>query len=194
MRNFLLNILHPFIRLVGLNHLPYTKKRINEADVRTILSMIEEGDILLGTRFGEYSNLLIPGDYKHGAIYSPHESNLPMVEAVDPEVRDIGIYDFLMSRDRVALVRPKLPKEKREFAARMARTVIGLKYDYDFKIPRGKNKKNEKMYCFELVYWCYLAAVGENWDFTLRDVMGVPTVKGDDFIKASKHFEVLYEV
>ena len=114
-----------------------------------------------------------------------------LIEAVDPKVREINPIDFFMRKDYIAVVRPVgIPSGMCLAAARYAETLLGKPYDYQFDMP--VDKPNEAFYCAELPYWAYLNAAGREFKFELREILGVRTIKPEDYWLASKHFSHIW--
>lgn len=142
------------------------------------------GDIILSRAQGSATNVLIPGYFKHAALYL---GNSQIIEAIDPCVRSISLWYFVADKSEIAVVRPKGDLDYRG-ALQEALKLEGVPYDYEFIIKHD----NKMMYCGEYCYWPYLVA-NPDWDFTLRMVWGEPTAVPDDFYRAKKHFELVGE-
>jgi uncharacterized protein YycO len=105
-------------------------------------------------------------------------------------VREIGIYDFLMGKEKALCLRAEESSpDQRAKAADTAKSFVGLPYDDDLLIPT-KGRANKKFYCSELAYWVHKTA-NPDLPFDLRTVWGVPTIIPDDFIDAPCWQEVL---
>lgn len=184
-RKFLLLRLVPITKWIGKTHLPYTKKLLHAAQYHYINEILKPGMILLTRTDGEASNLLIPGKYKHCAIsINPRF----IVEAVGRGVIMTDLIDFILSKDHIAILKPKFCSDlAMESAARWAADQIGKPYDYEFQSSYAA------FYCCELSYAAYQTALGGQNPWRLREFWGEPTVTPDDFILADKKWEVVLE-
>jgi len=184
-REVMFKVLKPITQAIGSFHLPGTKRKMTQKDVYKVLNVVRVGDVLLSRKDWELSNLFIQGRFKHAAICI---SGGRLIEAVDPVVREIGFFDFVMKADKVIICRP-LGFEQFELddAKVFAKKNIGNKYDYYFI------DGNEDNYCSELVYEA-LKAGKPDWGFVRRLVMGKATVLPDDFRLAEKYFKKVLEL
>lgn len=181
-RRGILHAAYPLVRAAGKAHAPWTHKKLHAVDVDEAFACMKPGDTIVTYTYGEFTNLVIPGRWKHVAMYVGEGM---VVEAKDPCVRISDIYDFLMTKDYACAVRPDVPSDYLQQAVVIASGLIGKPYDYFFELYR--DRPNPAFYCAELPYWCYAEAMPE-FPFTLREVMGVATVKPDDYFKADKLF------
>jgi uncharacterized protein YycO len=153
--------------------------------VSPIKSKLQAGDVVLTKTSGEFSNLIIPGQYKHAGMYV---GDGKIVESIGSGVREISLEEFLTTKDYAGVFRPIFADGYHmALAAQWAKSQVGKPYDYEF------SSENESFYCFELSYSAYREAMGDNSKWELRSFLGLKTVVADDFIKAkSKWREVLY--
>ena len=185
-RQKLLDAFMPVTRAAGKVSLP--KRNIGSKEYRDIKVRLAPGMVFLTRTDWCLTNSMIPGAYKHGAIYL---GDSVVIEALGTGVSKTDLIDFLLTKDRVRVMTPKFadPVEMADAAA-FAETLVGRPYDYQF---RGGN---EAFYCFEVIYAAYrearikrqerdgLGTPVVDWD--LRDYMGEPTVVGDDFLRAKE--------
>lgn len=186
-RRIILRVAYPVLKRIGKWHSPWTHKLIVSRDVDYARRMMKPGDIFLTRAYGEATNLCIPGHWKHAALVI---NEVTIIEACDPVVRLNGIYDFMMSKDQICLIRPRLPEATRGQAAGYAMTLVGKPYDYYFEI--NHRTPNESFYCAELPYWCYVRTI-PSFRFVLKKTLGVLTVKPDDYYLATKFFDVIWK-
>lgn len=193
-RHRILKIAYPLIQWANDVHLPFTRKKLSEKHLRQIKGVIQPGDLILTAQRGELTNILIGGRYKHVGVYSPCIKKghwRCVIEAIDPVVVEKGLCDFILKKDRVCIVRPKMSLDLRHEAAKKARQCIGSYYDYEFHIPTN-DEVNKAFYCSELAYWVY-KQVNPNWGFCLNEILGVPTIKPDEYYSAREFFDIIYE-
>lgn len=185
LRHMFLLFALPFNRAVGHWHLPCTHKRITYANVQIILRVLAPGCVLLSYTRGEATNWLIPGKYKHGAIYVGEGL---IVEAVGGGVRCANLIDFCMTKDRIIVLKPKFATlAQMAAAANWALSQRGKPYDYEF------SSDNDQFYCLEITYAAYREVLAASpWE--LRETWGVPTVMPDDFLRATDKWERLLEL
>ena len=160
------------------------------ADRFKAVTILEPGDVILAMIRGELSNLFIPGDWKHAAIFYGFldEDRPTIIEAIGQGVIEKDLMSFMFRKDRVAIFRPRFASVRQKLAAcAQARACVGRPYDYEF---RGDNRA---YYCAELVVSAYAEAMGgecpmEPWD---RD--GNLTVLPQDIAKAVDKWDKIWE-
>lgn len=113
-----------------------------------ILNMACEGDILLSYESQRLTSSFIKGYYKHAAIIS---SKMTVIEAVGSGVREVEVIEWLLDKDSVALLRPIYDSNIiNKQAAATSLYYKGFSYDYSFSLV------DERVYCSELIYLCYI--------------------------------------
>lgn len=183
MRKHLLKWSMPVMKRIGMMHLPYTKKKIKARHYRDFIEVLMPGMVLTATTYGEASNLLIPGEMKHGAIYV---GDGMVVEALGHGVVETDLIDFMLSKDHIKLYTPQFCEpEQGVLAAQWARSQIGTPYDYEFQ------SNNKALYCFELTFAAYQEALEGKSPWVLYETMGEPTVVGDDFERAANKWKLI---
>lgn len=189
LRQGFLKAIYPFLKFIGDLHLPYTRKKITADDVEHILTKLKVGDVLCSTAYGEISNIFIGGKHKHASVYI---GNGRVVEAVGKGVRELNIYQALMTRDVLSICRSKeATPEQLAKIPDLARSLKGIPYDYDFYVPEPRSEQpNEKFYCAEMVWYVH-RKVNPDTKFKLREVWGVQTIIPDDFTYAKKYWDVV---
>lgn len=146
--------------------------------------MARPGDVLLSRTKGELTTLVIPGFWKHAAIYV---GNGKVVEAVSPFVKKSELSDFVYKTDYVSLLRVRdIKKTLGNRIAKRARDHIGKKYDFDLDI-----QNQDKVFCSEVavdsinyVMGAYLKA---------RTVFGQKTITPDDLYNSREQLDLLFE-
>jgi len=142
------------------------------------------GDAIVTRTRWAPTNLLIPGHYKHAAMYV---GDGDVVEAVYPVVRVAQLDAMLGRADDYAVLRPRaLGAEQERNAASVICAYVRAPYDFAFE-PGAR-----ALYCSEAVWMAYRAA-SPDWTFEARERMGVLTVTPNDFYEARDHFSVVYE-
>lgn len=142
-----------------LQKLSRQETKITESQVKSIVSLIKEGDIVLSFEYGRLTSILIKGFYNHAAIVT---SKVTIMEAVGDQyingkniggVREIELEEWLYKKDYVAVIRPIYDTDiPNKIAAATSFYFKGKDYDYQFRID------NDSVYCSELVYLCYSTA------------------------------------
>jgi uncharacterized protein YycO len=174
-----MNIIKGLIKLLGKIKSPWSEKYVCSEDHDEISLKIAPGDTLLSTTFGQFSNIFIPGPFKHAAIYLGDEL---VIEAVGTGVRVISLADFVFKKDRVAVLRPNFMSAfLAEAAAQYLSNFAGVEYDYLF------TPGVERFYCSELVQFGYEHIMGEDIAFTKRN----NTVLPSDFFYAKEKFVLI---
>jgi uncharacterized protein YycO len=190
MKNYLQRLLIKFVSkasfIIGELHLPFNRKLITGDDYRSLMAVIQEGDILLSLTHGELAVIFIPGHFAHVAIY---KYDRKVIEAVTHGVHITDIFDFFLNKDQIVVLRPKFasPEEIKKVIT-YCEAQIGKPYNFDLKF----SELDEKHYCCELIYKGYNKAV-LNSPFKLRNTLGIDTVVPDDFLNANKKWAVIWE-
>ena len=186
-RRTLLKIIARCSKFIAIWNVPYLNKIITSKDYRAIQELLVPGQTILSAKFGELSNLFIPGDFGHAAIV---KDNCTIIEATTIGVIETDLIDFVMTKDRIVLLKPKFANEiEMAQAVIMAQTQLGKPYDYSLEFSESNT---EQFYCSELVYYSYLNACKFS-PFTLRCVIGLMSVTPSDFLLATDKFEVVWE-
>ena len=129
---------------------------VKAADIRKAMNIARRGDVFVRRYRNYLDGYFIPGRFSHSGIYI--ECGI-MIHAMGDGVQKIDILDFLRC-DGFAILRP-VAKEGRDLAALtdkaagIAKSYLGNKYDYDFKVEEPAAKPSEPVYCHELVRKCY---------------------------------------
>ena len=151
MRSWLLKFLLPILKLVGKIHAPYAKKLIKAHHYHYAKRYLKPGYVLLSRTYGELTNLVIPGELKHGAIFCGKNR---ITEALGVGVVINDLADFMFSKDEIVILRPLFCDDQDAVnAAQYALLQKGKPYDYEFK------SSNQAFYCFELTYAAYREAL-----------------------------------
>lgn len=120
-----------------------------------ILSCLRPGDIVCRGYKAYADSWFIPGKYSHSGIYI---GDGKMIHAIAEGVGEVHVLSFLQC-DRAVVLRlhPEFKHKggREELIGKVietARSLIGTKYDFDFRTD------NEYLYCHELTATCYNAA------------------------------------
>jgi uncharacterized protein YycO len=190
LRRVLLEISTPVTKALGYLHAPWSRKEIGAATVRFIENPLKgiPGAILLSRTNGEFSNVLNPSWWTHGAIYIGYVNGVPsVIEAIGEGVVMRDLIDFCMTKDHICMLTPTFCDEGYMHAAcRAAEELTGASYDTKFELG-GK-----AFYCFEVQWYSYKVALGNDTNWNKRDVLGNPTVLGDDYLRAKGKWNVIY--
>ncbi|MEM3562926.1 MAG: YiiX/YebB-like N1pC/P60 family cysteine hydrolase [Candidatus Jordarchaeaceae archaeon] len=133
------------------------------------LSKLQVGDIIVtaggeiyGSRLlGGIVHTLIPGKWKHSAIYI---GNGKIVEATEYGVI-VSPVTKMLEWDEAAIYRVRTTDTVRQKAAQWALTKVGLPYDYIWLTYfGGKQVEGDAYYCSELCWAAYKAAGGPDID------------------------------
>lgn len=183
----MLKVLYYPIVWVGKVHLP--RRRVKAKHYYQLMKVIRPGDALLSKRRWELTNLVIPGEWTHAALYVGNILGVPtVIEAVGSGVRASPLVQFMLGKDKMLCRSPVFASVDEKWAAcRHAEYFIGRKYDYSLR------SNNKALYCSELVWYAYFLGMGDS-PFVRKMVMGVPTVSPDDIANANKKFRTVYEV
>lgn len=183
MRKILLKLSAWISPHLGKVHLPFTRKLITSKDYRECKSVMKNGMILVTNTRGELTSAIIPGFFSHvGQLISVND----VIEATGSGVRKTDLIDFLLSRDYAVLLKPKwLSESQMEEAARIAESLEGTGYDYEFSAD------STQFYCSELAVYSY-KQVDPNSPLELRNRMGQMTFIPEDFWRAADKFDIVW--
>ncbi len=136
-----------------------------------------EGDLILTKTKGWLSNLFL-GKWTHAAILIDEDA---VIEAVtDGGVKETPLIQFIMGKDHICVMRPKLRYNK-DTMIEQARRYKGLDYDWTFS-------DGNKIYCSEL----YRLSLGKpKWLPTIRR-FGSNTLAPTD-LRKNENLKVLLE-
>jgi uncharacterized protein YycO len=110
--------------------------------VQHILSVIEEGDILLRGYDDYLDGKFIPSKFSHAGFYY---GNNTVIHSIAEGAKIEHLIDFCRC-DRIAVLRVlNRTKKDIQLAKDKAVAYLGTKYDFEFRL------KNNKLYCSELV-------------------------------------------
>lgn len=171
MRNFLVNLkinillfLGPILRLLPL--IGRSETLMDSKTVKSLVSQISPGDILLSHEKQRLTSIFIKGFYDHAVIVSNRGT---VIEAVGDNivdgvnlggVREVDLIEWLYKKDYVAVVRTNLDPFIVARSSENSLQYIGYGYDYTF------SHKNLLIYCSELVYLCYV----KEWPNFLKEI------------------------
>jgi uncharacterized protein YycO len=185
-RRAILEVTRPFLRLLGKAHVPPHYRSISKYEADAVINVIKRGDVLLSHRKRETTNFLIPGYWKHAAMYAGQGR---VIEAIGKGVIETSIEEFCMTKDSVAVLRSKFSGvDVATLAVKYARDLRGLPYDYLVEHDHSR-AVNIAFYCSEVIWWSYDQAclkIGLTSPFEPRMTMGVPTITPQDFENATK--------
>lgn len=188
LRRTILRTTYPLTRYLGDVHAPWSRRKLTSEDYHEVRTLLRSGDVILLTKKGEFSNLLIPGYWGHAAMYCGIQGSAAyVVEAIGKGVVKTDLIDTVLSRDALMICRPKYatPAQSNK-ASEWAKDQIGKDYDLFF------NPNNDAFYCSELIWLAYQNTMGET-PFTLRKTLGVDTVIPQDIANATTKWEVIYD-
>ena len=185
-RRVILQAVSPAVTLIGHLKIP-VKSLMTVADYESLRAThILPGTVLVCRKRLHASNLIIPGEWKHVAIYigGPLEE---VVEAVYPKVRRIPLKEWVLKQDYIMALSPKFARTAQmQRVADLSVTLVGKRYD--LLVSYSPNPRvNRAFYCSEIPWWCYdriLKEDGQESSFTPRETMGVPTVVPQDYPNA----------
>jgi uncharacterized protein YycO len=183
-RAWVLTVFKPLVVGMGKTHMPWSHKRIKNAEVKALKKLCRPGDVIVTRTEGELSDLVIPGYFKHAALVLDQDT---VIEATGRGVHASDIVDFLMSKDEIALLRPLFATaDESDLAAGFARMLVGRPYDYQL------DPANEAYYCSEVILVAYDKATAGRSPIKLTDKLGVGVVEPESLYRDTKNFQVLF--
>lgn len=152
--------------------------RLNGEEVRKVLDCIEEGDILLRSFVGYLSGMCTGGDWGHAALYVGSNN---VIHALGDGIVVEDILTFCRT-DSLAILRTNVDKSVKLKATGIARSLIGMPYDYDFL------SSNKKYYCSEVISVCYEGIFYDDYETYMKRLVITP-----NGIYGSKRVSLIYE-
>lgn len=177
LRRKLLEALTPLARLMASSDADLMR------NYEEISQLIQPGDVIVTRTKWRPTNALIPGFYNHAVFYVGGDR---VVHALD-RVELVSLPILLSHVDDYAIMRPSsFTPEELEKACNIAKTFVGLPYDYNFE------PTPDALYCSELVT-VVLQQSKKDWPFEWRKRLGVLTVIPQDFRDAKVFFDKILE-
>jgi len=179
-RRLLMNIAIPAGKLIAKISRPECET--TTAQFLDLKQRLEDGDLLVSYVGWELSNYFIPGTFKHVGVY--HQGWV--YESTTHGTRRVTLEEFFFKKDKIGLVRPlkKYAKCELDRGVHFMIENLGEPYDYGFGLAGSS-----AWYCSKFVRAFFIAMdPGFEQQFTLREILGEPTVQPDDFWLASKFF------
>lgn len=169
-----------------LSHIysPWSRKSTNFQHVIDIQKIIKIGDAIVTRTDGEITAIVIPGYWKHLAIYI---GDGKIIEASTSGVRIRYLADLIMRVDSFAIMRnPVLRDYQRNTMKEFLLKQEGKPYDFQLL---GNDR--EEFYCSEL----YLEGTNQviNEYFNYRERAGVMTFTPNDCYEAKSKTELLMQ-
>lgn len=165
---------------------PWIRKNIEYSDVDLIQKChLELGDFIVTRTNGELSTLILPGFYKHLAIYI---GDGYIIDATTHGVQVRYLADLCMKADCVAIMRPTYKHELEvskviDFCYKQ----LGKDYDFEFELL-----DNDKFFCSELGMKALNYAKSMEY-IEPRLTMDIPTFTPQDCRLAIKKFTLIWE-
>jgi len=113
-------------------------------EIRKVLNIVQEGDLLFRNFNGYVNTLLTPGGWSHVGYYAGHNE---MIHAIGAGVMSEDILDFCRCDDLAVC---RLIEEHHSLipiATQRAREMLANKVEYDYKFTDD----NGKVYCSEMI-------------------------------------------
>lgn len=179
---------------------PSKQPAITQERIAEMISKLQPGDILIERKNWYYSNLFLPGFWKHGLLYCGtlddlHDFGLdtdpvvkkyiaeygkPNAQGDVPRVLEAiseGVVATPMEEategDYVAAFRPRASEDQIKKAIRTAFSHFGKPYDFEFNFQTA-----DKIVCTELLYRSFYDFLS----FPLRKFLGRWIFSGDDLV------------
>lgn len=180
-----LRYLMPFTKWFGGVHLPGSDKLITQDDFHAIKAALKPGMVFLSHTEGAIgSNILQMDFWTHVAIIVDDDN---VIEAIGKGVVKTDLEYFVYNKDDIVLLRPLFATpEQMLAAAQWAEEQVGKPYDYEF------GSGNDAFYCSELATDAYMIATDSKSPFVRHEIMGIQTVKPQDFRGAKMKWEQVY--
>lgn len=184
-RTILLKLFVPIVQRVEYRRSRPTRTLPKSiCDFLIVRQGLNVGDVLLSRTEGRFSNMFIPGFWKHAAIYIG--DGLLIESTGSKGVVQTDLLSFLNRVDRCEIFKPTFKKKDHlSFTGdvvRWARSILGSPYDHYFE-PNVKT-----FYCSEVIWFVY-REIGYGEIFGRREIFGVETVLPQDFADAKSKWQ-----
>ena len=149
MKKYFIYFLHKLIaisaKITANIYSPGARKKIMFEDILEMKKHLQPGDVILTRTDGELTTFIIPGFWKHAAIYTGGDY---IIDATRAGVHQRFLADLTMRTDHITILRVKdVTKEQQDLIVECSKTYIGKEYDFEMTI-----ENTDKVYCSELVY------------------------------------------
>jgi uncharacterized protein YycO len=170
-------------KLVARIHYPWTRKLTSYSTVIEMLDRLQKGDVILTRTRGELTTWLIPGYWKHAAIFL---SNTEIADATRAGVGMRHLADLVMKADYVAIMRLKdINIEEQCRIVEYSRTHFGKNYDFEMWADNS-----DDLFCSEYVMACVNHIRPGYLEFRKR--FGLNTFTPQDIFDAKKKFSLIW--
>jgi len=180
---WILKLVKPFVIWLGHQRLKLKVSKFDVLDLAQLRMHIKPGDILLTTTWGESSNLLNWGTWKHALMYIGDDT---IIEAVGEGVIENTLEKVTVGKYRVLALTSKVhTRLEVHDAIENMKGRLGRSYDYDF------NPDNDSDYCSESIWFSYMDS---NPQIKLkRQVLaGLHIVKPNHFKEDKDVWQIVY--
>jgi uncharacterized protein YycO len=151
-KEFLLKLVAPIAKFTAIIKQP--DPDLDDSDFLTLKTLIKDGDCLVSKTSWQLTNLLMPGEWKHAAIYY---KGFVYEAASQVGVRKVTLEDFFYKKDHVGLCRfADFPEDLESTPDMWLNNRIGKPYDWDLILS-----DNDKYYCSELCFYFYCLCFGD---------------------------------
>jgi hypothetical protein len=190
-RDRLLEAVEPFLMWLGRQDWPFVRRGLKARDVRQALALLELGDVILVSRRGAWTNPVIPGQWTHAMIYA---GDGEVVEAVGAGSQVTDLFDELMEHDRYAIMRSnELDAAARRMAARIARTLVGRRYDARLRLADDYGEDgDQEIYCAELPVIAFRKSDRVAFTFRGKERLGAWSIEPQDY-REDRRFDLIGE-
>lgn len=195
-RQTVLTLASPIVPALGKIELPLPRLLGRDDALCFLRSMPDPGVILLSRKRAQLTNLLIPGYWKHVAMYVGNVRGIPMVvEAVWPRVQLVPVIRWFKGEDYVLAKEPLFATyAQMDRAAGKAISLLGLPYDTMLAFAKDLSA-NPAFYCAEVGGWTYAQVFREDGldnPFITKETLGMLTYTAEDFDLATEKWGTLW--
>jgi uncharacterized protein YycO len=166
-----------------LSTAPYHQANLPEEIRKSILEVIQPGDIFITRKEYALTNYFLPGYWPHASLYLGDSTNHKVLESLKDGVK-VRPIESAFSVDSIVILRPQISKEEVDKAIKRGLSHKGKPYDFDFDF-----KRSDRLVCTEVIYRCF-DGIG-NIHFELNDNFGRKNFTTDEMLQNSLLGEML---
>jgi uncharacterized protein YycO len=182
---WVLKVLKPLLIWLGQQRLLIKYAKVKPHHILEMIDTLQEGDVILTTTWGEFSNIVNWGTFKHAIMYTGANT---IIHSIGTGTVKGNFTKEIKKKYRVIVLRSKVhTKEEIIKAVDNMRGRVGNAYDYAF------NPDNSEDYCSESIFKSYTEAAPQH-KLKCEEVAGLHIIKPGHFKEDTGNWATIYRV